>query len=69
MYTEFFNINCSVRQGDVISLTLFSIFINDLVARMNSALACLLYAEDCHFAENESNLNIMLPFLNGVQHG
>ena len=75
MYTEFFNINCGVRQGDVISPTLFSIFINDLVAGinemnlginiMNSVLACLLYADDLViFAENESNLNIMLQFLN-----
>ena len=75
MYTEFFNINCGVRQGDVISPILFSIFINDLVAGineinlginiMNSVLACLLYADDLViFAENETNLNIMLQFLN-----
>ena len=75
MYTEFFNINCGVRQGDVISPKLFSIFIYDLVAGinemnlginiMNSVLACLLYADDLViFAENETDLNIMLEFLN-----
>ena len=67
--TEFFNINCSVRQGDVISSTLFSIFINDLVAGTNEMnlgmnimnMACLLYADHLViFAENETKYHVTI---------
>jgi hypothetical protein len=55
-YTNWFNINFGVRQGDALSTTLFAIYINDLAKEINdlncgigindSAVSCLFYADD-----------------------
>ena len=70
-YTDYFDINTGIRQGDGLSSTLFACFINDLVTEINNCqlgiqignkiLSCLLYADDfAIMAENEQNLQSML---------
>ena len=56
MFTEWFYSNCGVRQGDILSPTLFNIFINELVVELNmlklglkqggTHICILLYAYD-----------------------
>jgi hypothetical protein len=74
-YTEFFYVCNGVRQGDSISSTLFSIFINDLVTDLKSLnsgidigtylLCVLLYADDLILmAPDVQSLQTMLDRLN-----
>ena len=56
LYTDWFSINSGVRQGDTLSPTLFSLFINDLAKEIkasgygitvgNDKVPILLYADD-----------------------
>ena len=72
--TGWFSNNFGVRQGDSISPTLFSLFINDLVCYLkvrcpvlsfgDASINCLLYADDMVLiAENEKNLQLLLDEL------
>ena len=73
--TDWFPCPSGVKQGDTISPTLFSIFINDLVVEIKTlglgvklsndlVVDCLLYADDVVFlAPSEENLQQMLNFL------
>ena len=69
--TDYFDCPSGVKQGDSISPTLFSIFINDLACELNDTnlrieqdefqLSALLYADDIVLiAENELNLQGLL---------
>ena len=69
--TRWFNAELGVRQGDCISPTLFSLFINDMANEVKEAgcgiqlgdinVSILLYADDVVLvAENEANLQCML---------
>ena len=69
--TDWFGVNYGVRQGDTLSPTLFSIFVNDLVDDVKSLelgvpvnemkISILLYADDVVLlADNESDLQKML---------
>jgi hypothetical protein len=73
--TEWFDCRIGVRQGDTLSPTLFSIFINDLAKDINvldnglkfgeSTVSILLYADDVVLlAKNADDLQIMLNTLN-----
>ena len=75
VYTQWFQTNYGVRQGDSLSPTLFSIFINDLANDIKESLlgvevngrniSILLYADDIVIvAPNEHNLQAMLSILN-----
>ena len=70
-FTEWFNINYGVRQGDSLSTTLFSAFINDLANEIkylnlgididNGKISSLFYADDIVLlANNEEELQTML---------
>ena len=43
LYTDWFSINSGVRQGDTLSPTLFSLFINDLAKEIKAAGMVLLW--------------------------
>ncbi len=69
--TDWFDVNCGVRQGDSMSPTLFSIYINDIVQHLkthcptinigDTEINCLLYADDMVLiAEDENSLQCML---------
>ena len=71
MFTEWFNTTCGVKQGDNLSPTVFSMFINDLVHNLNllnnginidnQNICCLLYADDIVlFSENKAELQRQL---------
>ncbi len=73
--TDWFRCESGVRQGDVLSTTLFSIFINDLAKEIKDMdigipigelkLCILLYADDIVLlSENERDLQSMLDKLN-----
>ena len=73
--TDWFHCENGVRQGDTLSPTLFSIFINDLSAEINNLnkgiefgnekLSILMYADDIVLlASSEEDLQIMLNTLN-----
>ena len=72
---DWFENMSGVRQGDPLSPTLFSLFINDLARQLksegpvlqvgNTKINILLYAEDMVlFAENEENLQYLLGIMN-----
>ena len=72
--TEWFDCRSGVRQGDCLSPTIFSLFINDLVSEINdlelgidlngTKLSLLLYADDiCFLAKSEADLQAMLDTL------
>ena len=74
MSTEWFNCKYGVKQGDCLSPTLFSLFINDLAKEIKALdkgvkantlnVSLLMYADDVVFlAETEENLQIMLDTL------
>ena len=65
-FSEYFDVQNGVRQGDSISSTLFSIFINDLVTNLKSlqmgieiaktfTICCLLYADDLALIAKKRN--------------
>ena len=74
IYSDFFNVDSGVRQGDSISSSLFSIYINDLTSEINSLnlgvdigymiMSILLCADDLILlASNERDLQILLNCL------
>ena len=69
--TNYFEVQCGVKQGDIISPTIFSLYINDLVNELNSLnlgvpiddenVCALLYADDIVlFSDSEANLQSLL---------
>ena len=74
MLTDPFNVKSGVRQGDIVSPILFSMFLNDLATgikdldigvKLNGTdLSILMYADDIVLmAPNEENLQKMLDFV------
>lgn len=72
--TEWFNVNCGVRQGCCLSPLLFNLFINDLALQIktlgkgvqidNELISIMLYADDVVLlAENSADLQIMINTL------
>ncbi len=75
MFTDWFNTNCGVKQGDGLSSTLFNLYINDLAKEIksmnlgvqvdNDNVPILLYADDLVLISNtEEGINSMLETLN-----
>ena len=73
--TEWFDVNCGLRQGCVLSPLLFNLFINDLAVFLKSLdlgvkiadenVCLLLYADDIVLlAESEADLQLLLNALN-----
>lgn len=73
--TEWFDVECGVKQGDVLSPTLFSAYVNDMALELKDMnlgiqigddnICILLYADDIVIlSENENNLQIMLDHIN-----
>ena len=73
--TEWFNVNCGLKQGCSLSSILFNLYINDLIAKINSLdrgididgekIGILVYADDVVLiAENEEELQQMMNELN-----
>ena len=71
LQTKYFDVHCGVKQGDIISPTLFSLYVNDLVNELNSLnlgvpiddenICALLYADDIViFSDTEDNLQTLL---------
>lgn len=69
--TDWFPTPCGVKQGDILSPTLFAVFINDLVSEVKEAnvgakigdskVCILVYADDIVFiSDNEMDLQLML---------
>ena len=69
--TNYFEVQCGVKQGDIISPTIFSLYINDLVNELNSLnlgvpiddekVCALLHADDIVlFSDTEANLQSLL---------
>ena len=79
-YTDLFDISCGVKQGDVISPTLFSIFINDLAKDIKNLnlrveiepgfnVSILLFADDIVLlSPTEEQLQLLLNFLSDWCH-
>ena len=72
--TEWFDCKSGVRQGDCLSPTIFSLFINDLVSEIKGLglgidlngtnISFLLYADDiCFLAKSETDLQTILDTL------
>ena len=75
IYTDWFNIESGVRQGDSLSPTLFALFVNDLAKDVNKLnlgidingrnLCMLLYADDIVLlSDSPENLQSLLSELN-----
>ena len=75
MVTDYFDITCSVKQGDPISPTLFAIYVNDLIEELNANnkgigcgevnISALFYADDIVvIAESAKDLQFQLDTIN-----
>ena len=69
--TDYFEVQCGVKQEDITSPTIFSLYINELINELNSLnlevpideenICVLLYAEDIViFSDTEANLKTLL---------
>ena len=69
--TEFIEVGCGLKQGCILSMLLFNLYVNDLVIRINSLgtgieidgekVAVMLYADDLVLlAAREEDLQILL---------
>ena len=73
--TEWFDVNCGLKQGCSLSSILFNLYINDLIVKINSLdigidiggekVGILAYADDVVLlAESENDLQILMDELN-----